>query len=523
MDKELVDAKFETFDVGDLAKSWGQQFIDKLTKSSKQQSIDLNNSFSEHIINPPFDPFDLAHLSVTNIWHSRCIVLKADVAISTGWRIVHRSGEDKDSQKVIDFLNNATNGNRNGDGENNKGSNTHHSFATFLHALALDKIGNGNAYFEVLRDATGKPAEFYHVPSITVRRRQLHGFYQMSYLSRELGETAFTSEDVPQPTKETYNLFGGQVFRRIFFKEYGDKYEYDLEGEEKDGLSEENKATELFHMKDYHPLSQSYGIPPWFGCVDSIISDKAAQIWNLNFFENNRVPRWLFMLTGQAFTQEEKDAFKLYFTQVLKSRPHVPMVLANPHPDSKIEIHKLEVEANEASFLQLKEASRDEIIAAHGVPPRMLGIMPKGQLGGKGDAQKQREDFKSFAIQPLQQSLLDPFNRLILPEAGFGEWEIRLNEFDTSDPEQLEKNADSIKTLVSQGVLTVNEARERLGLKSISEDWANKHYFFQGQEIVPSENLDEVAQEQREEKEIDRSLKETKKRVENAIKGNLSA
>jgi len=512
IETSVISNNVEVLSVNDV---YGSALVEKLRKASQQQSTQLGNSFACDVIDTPLPFYDMAHFVLNNTWHSRCVELKAAVAVSPGWEAVHRdksANKKTSTEPVRSFLENAI-------GKTNKILTPEN----FFNSLSIDIESLGNAYIEVVRGATGKPEELYHVPSLTVRKRQGNlkagsGYWQLTFLSRTLGESAYTNTSVPQPTKETYNLFGGAVFTRVFFKEYGDTDEYDILGNRhSDGttIPEEMRANEMIHIKRYHPLSPFYGIPTWISCFTSIIGDEAAEKWNLAFFENNRVPRWMFVLSGANLSNEARDDIKKHFSEILRSRPHAPMVIANPSPNMKVETHKLETESNEASFLDYRKASRDEIIASHGVPPRMLGVITPGQLGGVGDSQSQREDFKEFTIKPLQNLILEPINRLILPDAGFRDYEIALNNFNNATAEEFEKMCNACVKVVSNGVMTINEARKKLGLKEIDKAWANEHFFIHGETIMTLNNktIEVSTRDSVDAKKLEQDLSASKEKV----------
>ncbi|MDE4029651.1 phage portal protein, partial [Glaesserella parasuis] len=57
-------------------------------------------------------------------------------------------------------------------------------------------------------------------------------------------------------------------------------------------------------------------------------------------------------------------------------------------------------------FLNIKNTSRDDILAAHRVPPQLMGIIPNN-TGGFGDIEKAGKVFFINEILPLQQRLAE--------------------------------------------------------------------------------------------------------------------
>ena len=86
-----------------------------------------------------------------------------------------------------------------------------------------------------------------------------------------------------------------------------------------------------------------------------------------------------------------------------------------------IQIIPLSEVAAKDEFLNIKNVSRDDMMAAHRVPPQMMGIMPSN-VGGFGDVEKVSLVFVRNELIPLQKRLAE-LNEWI------GETVISLNEY----------------------------------------------------------------------------------------------
>jgi PBSX family phage portal protein len=483
----------------------------------------MGEHFGSGTIELPFPVFDIAHLSLSSTWHSRCVAIKTVVATKQGWTIKRKDGEDDSAGKGVEISKQLDEIARPG-GETSKFSSDVHGLEDLLSNLCNDLENLGNAYLEVLRDGSGKPVEIYHAPAITMRKKARTqesphgGFYQLQNLTRNTEVAAHQHNQLPKQSVQSYNLFGGGQYNKVYFKEYGDPQSYDTDGQRKDVPIEE-QATEIIHLKNYHPLSPNYGIPTFLASFHAIIGDEAAERWNLNFFENNKVPRWMINITGGNMSDEEMEAFKLYFLTVLRGNPHSPIIIHMTDSEAKIECQKLEVDHNEGDFLNYRDKNRDEVLSSHGTPPRMLGIISPGQLGGEGDAETQRKDFNSFTIKPLQKKLTSPFNDLLLPDMGFEEWMIELKGFEADDAEEREKNANSATKLFEKGTISVNETRAAVGLEPIDEEWASGHYLVQGNNFIrlTDKNVKQADEDTAEQKKIDDNLRQARRQIDEKI------
>ena len=100
------------------------------------------------------------------------------------------------------------------------------------------------------------------------------------------------------------------------------------------------------------------------------------------------------------------------------------------------------------------------MVVAHGVPPHLLGIIESGNLGG-GTGETQLANFKNLVISPRQRFLSERITRYILRRGlGVASWSFTFNELDAEDEFRI---AQTDKTLIEAGVLTVNEVRRKMG------------------------------------------------------------
>lgn len=70
-----------------------------------------------------------------------------------------------------------------------------------------------------------------------------------------------------------------------------------------------------------------------------------------------------------------------------------------------IQIIPLSEVAAKDEFLNIKNVSRDDMMAAHRVPPQMMGIMPSN-VGGFGDVEKAAKVFVRNELIPLKKTFL---------------------------------------------------------------------------------------------------------------------
>jgi len=401
-------------------------------------------------IQPPFDLGDLTYFLEVNTEHYRCVkqksldVLKGGYTIAEVQRFDENGNEiepDERHRKVLEeFFGNP---------------NEEQTFFELMDAFLTDFGAIGNAYLEIVRGAQGIatgeselgwPAKMYHLPGKTMRvMKDGEGFVQV------------------------------RGTKKRFFKNFGDKRIIDCRtGKEADeSLPVAYRATEVLHLKNYHPKSDWYGIPDWIPAIGAIVGNINARDYNISFFENSAVPMFSVILEGAAFDDETRDVITNFFQTEIRgtNNAHKTLILEVPparkdEQPAKITLKELQQQTIDAHFRNYRKDNRDEIIRAHNMPPFRIGIIETASLGtGTGSAQM--ENYREAVIEPLQQRLAYRFTRLLIQsDAGFGfkDFEFKFNPFTVEQRETLSKVHE---TYAKIGVLTINEIRRELGLPTV--------------------------------------------------------
>lgn len=115
---------------------------------------------------------------------------------------------------------------------------------------------------------------------------------------------------------------------------------------------------------------------------------------------------------------------------------------------------------------ELVEAMRfsvEEVSRIYGVPPSMLGY---SQHTSFATAQEERRAFLTNTLKPLMIRIADGFTETLLSDEEIDSG-VSL-EFDASDFGAGKELSETLGSLINSGVMTVNEARNRIGLPDIN-------------------------------------------------------
>lgn len=224
-------------------------------------------------------------------------------------------------------------------------------------------------------------------------------------------------------------------------------------------------ADEIIQFRDPCPLGRRYSLPAWIGASGMLELAKAATDYNRAFFDNNAMPEYAVIYKGGAPTADQKSAIQEFFRTQFKGvdQAHRTLILSCGE-DAEIEVKRLTSEVKDGDFLKLIDAARDRIPVAHAVPPRMLGIMSAGQLGGGGEVTGQLFTFEHLTCDPKRRKFLDQCRPVLDylglrsgdPDNALDDDQIAFKRLDLTPPKD---DTEALPNLVSAGIMTAEEAR----------------------------------------------------------------
>lgn len=279
----------------------------------------------------------------------------------------------------------------------------------------------GNMYLEIVR-LNGKLATFYHLPA------------QNIYITKD---------------RDAYwqLLPDG---KEVEFARYGDK---------------KSDKHEILALQNYTPRSGFYGLPTYLGALGAMATNKVICDYNLNFFSNSATPHLAIIVEGGEFDETTEKEIQDFLQNNIKGvvNAHRTIYIPVSDPNVKVKIERLN-DVKDAAFRFLRGDNRDEIISAHGVPPRLVGVVVSGQLGGSGEVLGQLQTFLEIDIKPKQRKLETFLNKLFLQEFGIDPG-IKFKELDITTATD---DAMMYQVYANLGIMTYDEIRERLNLPPFS-------------------------------------------------------
>jgi PBSX family phage portal protein len=437
-------------------------FTGKGKESESKQILSdvfLNVYSSYQLSEPLYNPLSLSYLLELNVYHMRCCQTKAKDTAGLGWELKDTEGTDTSAMK---------------DNIENILKDMDESLSKSLYRACVDWEAIGYGVLEIVREshkADGELAKIYHLPAINFR---VH-ITGNKYMQRVGAE-------------------------HVWFK----KINYPMDIDCKTGkeyplgsLKPEDRATEIIFWENYSPRCTYYGVPDIVPAMGAVQGDISRRDYNISFFDNYGVPAYAVYITGDFDPGEPVDKngnpdelgktpleweIEAHFDEASKN-PNSVLILSIPSVsddgggDVEIKFQPLSVEIKESSFRLYRQDNRDEILAAHGVPPYRLGIVETGTLGSNV-AEEATKVYKTSVIEPRQAIIEDFFNKDIL-WGMFGAYDLEF-KIAAIDAEDEDTDITMAVKLFENAAMTPNELIKnfggRFGLKESDHEAMNLHY-----------------------------------------------
>ena len=402
-------------------------------KSKKLDPLDLTGYSLFQIVQPPYNVLYLSQLFEVSPYHHAAVNAKVANVVGLGYRFeeTYRTTQKvqaaMDNPKNLDNLRSRIEKAKIDLRDYLESMNSDDSFIDTMKKIQTDLECTGNAYLEVGRTSNGTIGYIGHIPTTTMRiRRHRDGFVQV-----------------------VYN-------RYTFFRNFGDTTTPDQ-------IGTDPQPNEVIHFKLYTPTNTYYGVPNILSAKNAVAGDEFAQRFNLDYFENKAVPRYIITVKGAKLTNDSERKLLEFFQTGLRGRNHRTLYIPLPSDgeQSRVEFNMEPIEAGvqDSSFRNYATENRDRILLAHRVPISKLGMPADVSLANAKDADK---TFKEQVCRPMQEILEHKVNKLVKEITDA--FELRFEELSLVD-EETQSRIDDV--YLKDKVILPNEVRNRKGLAPI--------------------------------------------------------
>lgn len=163
----------------------------------------------------------------------------------------------------------------------------------------------------------------------------------------------------------------------------------------------------VFHLMEPDINQELYGLPEYLSALNATWLNESATLFRRRYYKNGSHAGFILYMTDPA--QNEGDVTALRTALKEAKGPgnfrNLFMYAPNGKKDGIQVIPVAEVAAKD-EFWNIKATTRDDQLAAHRVPPQLIGVIP-ANVGGFGDVAKAAAVFARNELRPLQARMLE--------------------------------------------------------------------------------------------------------------------
>jgi len=403
-------------------------------QSKKIEDPDVTGYVMFEAVEPPYNMDYLARVYEISSPHHAAVDAKVSNIVGLGYDLIE-TDETKEKIEEIDdndldrlnFLRRKISRAKTKLKKDIDNLNEDESFTETMKKILTDYDATGNGYMEVGRKIDGTIGYIGHIPSSNMRvRRNRDGFIQ---------------------------IVNNKI---VFFRNYGDN-------STSDPLGDDPRPNEVVHFKKYTPTNNYYGVPDIIPALPALAGDEFASKFNLDYFENKAVPRYIIVVKGAKLSDDSQRKLLEFFQTGLKGKNHRSLYIPLPADDgnTKVEFKMEPVEAGvqDSSFRNYRLENRDEILMAHRVPVTKVSMGTGVSLAAARDADK---NFREQVTKPTQDYFEKKINRIVREFTDV--FHLKFNELSLTD-EDTQSKID--ERYLRMQVIVPNEIRAKKGLPAL--------------------------------------------------------
>lgn len=158
----------------------------------------------------------------------------------------------------------------------------------------------------------------------------------------------------------------------------------------------------VFHLQEPDLHQEIYGLPEYLSALQSAWLNEAGTLFRRKYYLNGSHAGYILYINDALNDETSIDEIKKALKESKGPGNFRNMLLYAPNGKKEgVQIIPISEVTAKDEFLAIKNVTRDDVLAAHRVPPQLLGIVPTGQASF-GAVVPAAKVFSVNELQPLQ-------------------------------------------------------------------------------------------------------------------------
>lgn len=246
-------------------------------------------------------------------------------------------------------------------------------------------------------------------------------YFKANILASTLDPTPLFSRDTCHKMAIDYQIFGNAYVERrdsrtgrvLELKHALAKYT--RRGVEEDqfffvpsiGQEHEFQRGHLFSIMQPDPDQEIYGMPEYLAALNSAWLNESATLFRRKYYLNGSHAGFVMYVTDALHDQSYAEGIRKAMKEAKGPGNFRNMFVYAPGGKKDgLQIIPISEVAARDDFFNIKNVSRDDVLAAHRVPPQLIGLVPTNS-GGFGTPVAAAKVFARNELEPLQTKFLE--------------------------------------------------------------------------------------------------------------------
>lgn len=158
----------------------------------------------------------------------------------------------------------------------------------------------------------------------------------------------------------------------------------------------------VWHLREADINQEVYGLPEYLSTLQSAWLNESATLFRRRYYNNGSHAGFILYLSDDKTDQKDIDGIREAMRNAKGPGNFRNLFLHSPGGQKDgVQVIPLSEVAAKDEFFNIKNVTRDDIMAAHRTPPQLMGIVPSN-TGGFGAVMPVAQVFARNEINPLQ-------------------------------------------------------------------------------------------------------------------------
>lgn len=161
----------------------------------------------------------------------------------------------------------------------------------------------------------------------------------------------------------------------------------------------------IHHLAEPDPMQEIYGMPEYLSALQSGLLNEAATLFRRKYYRNGSHAGYILYVGDESLSDADSKAIRDAMREAKGPGNFRNFFLHLPKgKENSVKIIPIATVGANDEFLNIKAVTAEDLLAAHRVPPQLIGVVPKN-TAGFGNVKDAAAMFYEMEIVPIQERM----------------------------------------------------------------------------------------------------------------------